>query len=88
MAKMYRQKLIPFLSPMLEDDLGNRVSVEDRNIVLERNFNKIKECIDMVADHVGEGDRAIAIKLTAFTPIELLVHTDNLIYLFMLGKFF
>ena len=73
MSKLYGRKLVPFLSPMLEDDLGKKVPVEVGNKIHERNFNKIKECIDMVAQHVNPGDRAIAIKLTAFMPIELLV---------------
>ena len=73
MSKLYGRKLVPFLSPMLEDDLGKKVPAEVGNKIHERNFNKIKECIDMVAQHVNPGDRAIAIKLTAFMPIELLV---------------
>ena len=73
MSKLYGRKLVPFLSPMLEDDLGKKVPVEVGNKIHGRNFNKIKECIDMVAQHVNPGDRAIAIKLTAFMPIELLV---------------
>jgi len=73
MSKLYGRKLVPFLSPMLEDDLGKKVPAEVGNKIHERNFDKIKECIDMVAQHVNPGDRAIAIKLTAFMPIELLV---------------
>ena len=73
MSKLYERKLVPFLSPMLEDDLGKKEPAEVGNKIHERNFDKIKECIDMVAQHVNPGDRAIAIKLTAFMPIELLV---------------
>ena len=73
MSKLYGRNLVPFLSPMLEDDLGKKVPAEVGNKIHERNFDKIKECIDMVAQHVNPEDRAIAIKLTAFMPIELLV---------------
>ena len=73
MAKLYHQRLVPFLSPMLEDEPGKEMSTEHRAKVQERNFDKIMESVDMVAEYVKPEDRAIAIKLTAFISIDLLV---------------
>ncbi len=69
MLEMKKLNLVPFLSPMLEDVPGTKSS----DSVRADNFHKIQTCIDMVARYADPFDRAIAIKLTAFTPVHLLV---------------
>ena len=76
MEKLQSRGLTPFLSPMLEDEPGPKCRKEDESLELirEKNFRKIQQCIDYVSQQVqNEEERAIAIKLTAFIPISTLV---------------
>lgn len=76
MEKLQSRGLTPFLSPMLEDEPGPKYRKEDESLELirEKNFRKIQQCIDYVSQQVqNEEERAIAIKLTAFIPISTLV---------------
>ena len=78
MEKLQSRGLTPFLSPMLEDEPGPKYRKEDESLELirEKNFRKIQQCIDYVSQQVqNEEERAIAIKLTAFIPISTLVRS-------------
>ena len=75
MRKLSAQKMTPFLSPMLEDDPNatQKLSSEQNIQLRKRNLAKIQNSISMVAKFIPEGERAIAIKLTAFISTDFLV---------------
>lgn len=69
MKNMTDRNFVPFLSPMLEDDLD---VARDKAQIQARNLDKIQKCIDLVGT-LPLKNRSIAIKFTAFIPVELLV---------------
>ena len=79
MKTLQSRGLVPFLSPMLEDEPG---ATKDSELnMYQINFNKIQNCIEYVSKHIPEDERAIAIKLTAFIPIHQLVTIYQVIML-------
>ena len=59
---------------MLEDDPDdNIVSEAQTTDVHQKNFVKIRHCIDLVEKYVDIGERSIAIKLTAFISSSFIV---------------
>ena len=73
MEKMRKKQLTPFLSPMLEDDPGKISTKECQEIIHDRNYKIIQECIKIVCEELPPESRNLAIKLTAFMPPSFLV---------------
>jgi hypothetical protein len=71
MNQLQTRQLIPFLSPMLENDLDQ----SSTTLIHARNRNIIYNCINIVTEGVPYGERSLAIKLTAFMSPSWLVST-------------
>ena len=73
MKKIQEKSMVPFLSPMLEDDPGKISSVQVQEAIHNRNYQIIQDCIELVCKELPPNQRSLAIKLTAFMPISFLV---------------
>ena len=74
MRKIHQKQMIPFLSPMLEDDPGQISSTQEvQEIIHNRNYNVIQECIKLICDEIPSNERSLAIKFTAFMSPSFLV---------------
>ena len=89
MRKMHKKQLTPFLSPMLEDDPGKISTKECQEIIHDRNYKIIQDCIKIVCEELPPESRNLAIKLTAFMPPSFLVSiTKKFDHLFLYISFY
>lgn len=77
MKKIQEKNMVPFLSPMLEDDPGKKFSLQVHEAIHNRNYQIIQDCIQLVSEELPSNQRSLAIKLTAFMPISFLVRISS-----------